>query len=152
LIDGLPGAVDTNALLQDPALEDWVLGDEPATIVVPQQVVAELDSKKVDGNERIARKAESLIRRFREYGRRGDTLSGVKLSNNRLFRELPLTPDMSAMPESLDPAHPDDRILATAVALSARHISSRVVLVTRDRNLQNKARMLAIPAVDVSEL
>ena len=76
----------------------------PRSSLSPQQVIAELDSKKVEGNPKIARKAESLIRRFREFERRGDTLSGVKLSDNRQFRESTLTPDVSAMPESFDSA------------------------------------------------
>ena len=160
LIDRLPGAVetpellivpDTNALLADPALAQWVLGDEPATIVVPQQVVAELDRKKAEGNEKVAKKADSIIRRFREYGRRGDTLAGVKLVGKRLFKELPDSPDMSLVPD-LDPNHADDRILASAVAISAAHTSSRVVLVTRDRNLQNKARLRGLVAIDVSDI
>ena len=76
----------------------------PRSSLSPQQVIAELDSKKVEGNPKIARKAESLIRRFREFERRGDTLSGVKLSDNQQFRESTLTPDVSAMPESFDSA------------------------------------------------
>jgi rRNA-processing protein FCF1 len=36
--------------------------------------------------------------------------------------------------------------------LTATHLSSRIVLVTRDRNLRNKARRYAVPAVDVSRL
>jgi rRNA-processing protein FCF1 len=161
LIDHLPGAIeasqtlivpDTNALLQDPRIEDWVLGDSALTIVVPQQVVVELDKKKIEGNESVAKKADSLIKRFREYGRRGDTFAGVTLAGPRQFRELPMTPDMTAMPPSLDPEHADDRILASALYLAARHLSSRVVLVTRDRNLQNKARLVGLPAVDVADL
>lgn len=160
IIERLPGAVepgallvipDTNALLQDPALEDWVLGDETAWVVIAQQVVTELDAKKVDGNDKVRAKAETLIRRFREYGRRGDTLAGVKLAGNKMFRELPLAPDMTLVP-SLDPAHADDRILASALHLAALRLTSRVVLVTRDRNLQNKARFFRLPAVDVAEL
>jgi rRNA-processing protein FCF1 len=161
VIDYLPGAVessqlvaipDTNALLQDSAIEDWVLGDAPVAITVPQQVISELDAKKVGANDKIAGKAEGLIRRFREYGRRGDTLVGVKLAGNVQFRELPVTPNMSLLPESFDPSNADDRILATAVHFAAKHLSSRVVLVTRDRNLQNKARLIGLPAVDVSDL
>jgi rRNA-processing protein FCF1 len=165
LIERLPGAVepsrlivmpDTNALLQDPAIEDWVLveGNEPVTIVIAQIVVTELDRKKIDGNASVARKAESLIRRFDEYGRRGDTLApdGVRLRGSVRFRELPLAPNMSLMPGGLDPAHADDCALAAAISLTATHLSSRIVLVTRDRNLRNKARRYAVPAVDVSRL
>jgi len=161
MLDGLPGAVeppitlivpDTNALLYDPAIEEWVLGEQPVCIITVQQVTSELDLKKAEGNEKVAAKAESLIRRFKEYSRRGNTFEGVKLVGKTLFREVPLTPDMSRMPAWLDPTHADDRILAAALHLAATHLSSRVVLVTRDRNLQNKARLVGLPAVDVVDL
>jgi rRNA-processing protein FCF1 len=161
LIEDLPAAVeppelivlpDTNALIQDPAMESWVLGDKPATIVIAQEVVSELDRKKVEGNASVAAKADGLIRRLNEYGRRGDTLVGVNLAGRLRLRELALAPDMSLMPEGLDPTHSDDRILATCLWASAQHLTSRVVLVTRDRNLRNKARLYGMPAVDVADL
>jgi predicted ribonuclease YlaK len=46
--------------------------------VVAAQVVAELDSKKQD--RAIGKKAASLISRFKEYARRGDTRRGVPLA------------------------------------------------------------------------
>jgi hypothetical protein len=161
LIEDLPGALelpttmvvpDTNALLHNPALEEWALGEEPVCIVTVQQVTSELDLKKGSHNEKVAAKAESLIRRFKEYSRRGDTFAGVKLAAGKTFREVPLTPDMTRMPASLDPDHADDRILAAALHLAATHLSSRVVLITRDRNLQNKARFARLPAVDIADL
>jgi hypothetical protein len=161
LIEGLPGSVespatlvvpDTNALLHDPAIEDWAVGDEPASIVICHQVTAELDAKKMSANRPVAEKATQLIRRFKEYARRGDTFEGVVLAGKRSLRELPFSPDISQMPDQLDVDHADDRILATALHLSALHLSSRVVLVTRDRNLQNKARFWRLPAVDVADL
>jgi rRNA-processing protein FCF1 len=161
LLDALPAAheheelivvPDTNALLADAAIEDWSLGDEHCGVVIVAEVQAELDAKKRSTNERIAERAASLIRRFREYGRRGDTLEGVSLVGRRQFRELPVQPDMSKAPGWLDAGHADDRILAAALELASRHLTSRVVLVTRDRGLQNKARNARLPAVDVEDL
>lgn len=103
-------------------------------------------------NRPVAEKAMQLIRRFKEYARRGDTFEGVVLAGKRSLRELPFSPDASQMPGELDSDHADDRILATALHLSALHLNSRVVLVTRDRNLQNKARFWRLPAVDVADL
>lgn len=139
---------DTNALIADPDIERWVI-PEPATIVVPAQVVAELDAKKND--PKIGAKATGLIKRFKEYGRRGNTLTGVKLQKGRDFRELALQPSMSGLP-MLDRNHADDRILAAAIELSEREIASRVVVVTRDRNMFNKARLLELAAADVADM
>ena len=157
LLDELPAAhrpaltmvvPDTNALIADPDLERWVI-PEPATIVVPAQVVSELDCKKQD--PRIGQKASSLINRFKEYGRRGDTRRGVRLAGDRFFRELALHPDMTELP-GLDPMHADDRILASALMLAQQELTSAVVAITRDRNVFNKARQLELPAVDVADV
>jgi hypothetical protein len=157
LIDELPAAhrpaltmlvPDTNALIADPELERWVI-PEPATIVVPAQVVSELDGKNQD--PKIGKKASRLINRFKEYGRRGDTRRGVRLAGDRFFRELALDPDMTELP-GLDPMHADDRILASALMLAQRELTSVVVVVTRDRNAFNKARQLELPAVDVADV
>lgn len=157
LLDELPAAhrpeatlivADTNALIADPDVEHWVV-PEPATIVVPAQVVAELDKKKND--PAIGAKVTSLIKRFKEYGRRGDPRQGVKLAGELRFRELAFQPDLSEL-AMLDPSHADDRVLATAVQLAHCELTSVVVVVTRDRNLFNKARQLDLTAVQVEDV
>jgi rRNA-processing protein FCF1 len=160
LLEQLPGAhqaarllliPDTNALLKDPEIEHWQVGDGDCLFVIVSQVQAELDSMK-SSERKVAAKAAGLIRRFKEYGRRGDTLAGVPLAGNRRFREVPIRPDMSLAPDWLDPEEPDDRILAAALGLASKHSNAPVVLVTRDRGLQNKARAAELPAVDVDDL
>jgi hypothetical protein len=160
LIDSLPSAhedgdlilvPDTNALIQDPELENWQTGPLPCTIVIVSQVQSELDRKKAS-DSKVAIKATSLIKRFKEYSRRGDTLSGVPLAGTRRFKEVPIRADMNHVPSWLDGTDPDDRILAATLELASKHLGSRVVLVTRDRGLQNKARSVQCPAVDVADL
>lgn len=160
LIDSLPSAheaeqlilvPDTNALLQDPDIENWQTGNQTCTIVIVSQVQAELDAKKA-GSSKVAEKAASLIRRFKEYSRRGDSLEGVPLAGARCFREAPIRPNMEQAPSWLDSDQPDDRILAATLELAANHLSSRVILVTRDRGLQNKARSAECIAIDVDDL
>jgi hypothetical protein len=161
ILDALPAAheagqtlvvPDTNALLTDPAIEDWQLGTEACTVVIVPQVQSELDEKKVGGNDQIKTRAASLIRRFREYGRRGDTFEGVPLAESRFLREIPVQAGNESAPNWLDVTHRDDRILVSALSLAAQHLTARLVVVTRDRNMQNKARMLQLPAVDVADL
>lgn len=160
LIQELPGAhelsrlilvPDTNALLQDPDIEQWEVGPGSCEFVIVSQVQAELDAHK-NSDRKIADKAAKLIRKFKEYSRRGNTLAGVPLVGKRQFREIPLSPDMSAAPSWLDEGDADDRILAAALEISSRALSSPVVLVSRDRGLQNKARVVELPAVDVDDL
>ena len=160
LLGQLPGAheperlvvvPDTNALLADAEIEHWAVGDDECVFVVVSQVQAELDAMK-RSDRKVGEKASSLIRRFKEYARRGDTLVGVRLSGKRRFQEVAVSPDMSTAPSWLDPGEPDDKILAAALLLSAKQPNARVVLVTRDRGLQNKARAAELPAVDVDDL
>jgi rRNA maturation endonuclease Nob1 len=141
---------DTNALLFNPAIEAWCVGAGPVEIVVLPQVIAELDGRKMD--RAVDQKAQGLIRRFKEYDRRGDTLAGVRLVEDVSFREVAHDPSFDGAPSWLSKANADDRILAGALELAARQLTSRVVLVTRDRNMQNKARRLGLPYLDAEKL
>ena len=141
---------DTNALIYDPAIETWNVGTEPIVITVLPQVISELDGKKMD--TAIGEKAKGLIRRFKEFDRRGDTLVGVPIVGKVMFREVAVDSAFDGAPSWLDKRNADDRILAGALELAQREISSRVVLVTRDRNMQNKARRLSLAYVDAEEL
>ena len=160
LIEELPGVheaarlilvPDTNALLKNPDIEQWEVGDEGCEFIIVSQVQAELDAHK-NNDRSVAEKAAKLIRKLKEYGRRGDTLTGVPLSGKRRIREIPLNPDMSVAPAWLDASNADDRILAATLEIASRSTNSTVVLVTRDRGLQNKARAAGLPAIDVDDL
>lgn len=160
LIQELPGThepgrlilvPDTNALLQDPEIEEWEVGEDNCEFVIVSQVQAELDAHK-NSDRKTAGRAAKLIRKFKEYSRRGDTLTGVALAGKKRFREVPIKPDMTIAPNWLDGGEPDDRILAAALEIASKSPSSTVVLVTRDRGLQNKSRSAGLPAVDVDDL
>jgi predicted ribonuclease YlaK len=119
-------------------------------ITVLPQVIAELDGKKMDAS--IGEKAKSLIRRFKEFDRRGDTLIGVPIAGKTVFREVALESGFKGAPSWVNRRNADDRILMGALDISQQELTSRVVLVTRDRNMQNKARRLGLPYVDAEEL
>lgn len=53
--------------------------------------------------------------------------------------------DARSILSSLDPASPDDRILAAALRLQSDNPAGVVVLVTADMNLQNKADVVGLP-------
>lgn len=139
---------DTNALYANPALEQWDTGQR-ATLVLLPQVVHELDRHKTHHpSEEVRRKASSMINRFEEFARRGDTFDGVPLAGVLGFREVSLEPDPGEAPAWLRLEVDDDRLLAAALELQWRNPTSGVVLITRDRNLRNKARQARL-ATDV---
>ncbi len=142
---------DTNALLYQPAVEEWRAADGPWTAVIVPQVIRELDSLKL-GERPVAEVAETVIRRLKEYGRRGDTFSGVPLKHGVQLREVPVDANMSDTLSWLRPGHADDELLASVLELKWENLQATVVLVTRDRNLQNKARMARTSYVDVEDI
>jgi hypothetical protein len=52
----------------------------------------------------------------------------------------------------LDPSRADDRIVASSLEVFRQHVRSRVVVVTRDLNLQNKLEIARIPCITPGEL
>lgn len=105
---------DTNALLYKPVIQDWEFPPGQATLVLVPQVVRELDAKKQD--VRVGDKAEQVIRQLKEYGRRGDTLQGVRLAGDVWLREVAQDPDMAGTLSWLRAGHGDDELLASALA------------------------------------
>ena len=138
---------DTNTFLTHGTVEDWRLGGQAWTLVAVPQVIRELDDKKLD--PRLKDKAQAAIRRFKEYGRRGDTLRGeVKIAGKLSFAEVAIEPDMDWTLDSLRADSADDRLLASTIELMWRELASTVALVTGDRNLQNKARYARVTYLD----
>jgi predicted ribonuclease YlaK len=139
---------DTNALLHNPAVEDWTFAEAPRfTVLLLPAVVGELDVLKMPGrSDAVRTKAESLIRRIKGFRSRGRLTEGVplRLGVSRLTAWA-TEPDVAGAFPWLDPSNADDRILAATVEAMRRHPHSPVVLVTRDLNLQNKAELGGVP-------
>jgi hypothetical protein len=142
---------DTNALLYNPALEEWRF-DESRTfeLVLAPSVVVELDELKInDRNEDVRNKAEGLIRRIKGYRQRGELTAGVALvSGTSTIKAFPVEPRLDESLPWLDPANRDDRFIATALEIVRQHPRSAVTIVTRDLNLQNKAEYARLPFIE----
>jgi len=144
---------DTNALLHNTQLEEWVFGGSPAfTLVLTPSVLSELDDLKVRGNDKVQPKAEKLVRQIKEYSRRGDLTEGVTLTKDRSrIRALAVEPDMKHTLSWLDRDNNDDRFIASFLEVMRQHPRSVVVLVSRDVNVHNKANFALMPVVDPPE-
>jgi PIN domain len=155
LYDPTPGepvfVPDANAVIWNPDLEEWTFDDAPRfSIVLTSTLLGELDDLKMPHRgESVREKAESAIRRIKEYGRRGDIHAGVRLKGDRsTVRMTAAEPDFENTLPWLDPTIKDDRLLAACLEIVREHPHSPVVLVTRDVNLQNKARLAGIAFVE----
>lgn len=145
---------DTNALLYNPDLESWTFAEIPKfTLVLLPIVLSELDTLKVNHrNEEVRKKAEKLIRKFKEYRRRGKLTEGVPLVGDATsIQTIATEPNMETSLPWLDPTNADDRLLAGVIEVMRARPRSPVVAVSRDINFQNKAEFAHIPFAEPPE-
>ncbi|MEM7760599.1 MAG: PIN domain-containing protein [Cyanobacteria bacterium P01_A01_bin.40] len=132
---------DTNALINNPTLENWYFDniDEFWILLLPT-VLSELDDLKINHrNEAVREKCNSLIRKLKEYRRRGRLNEGVPIIKNRIYVKSKATePDFNNSLSWLDPENKDDRIIARFLEVIREQINTSVILVTSDINLQSK--------------
>jgi PhoH-like ATPase len=145
--------IDTNVLLHDPGCLGRFKDNH---LCVPVDVLAELDRFKNEQSERGAN-ARSVHRRLTEMFSSGESLTGgletegggsvrlvvydpasTELSSAQLRRFHRIFPDRERV---------DHRILACTL-LIAQHNKTPVVLVTKDLNMQLKARAVGITCQD----
>jgi hypothetical protein len=143
---------DTSALLANPDIEQWQFeGADHFTIVLTPTVLSDLDRHKVDHrNEDVRDKASKLIRKIKEYRRRGPLQGGVPIVKGHVsLRSIAREPNMQESLPWFDAANADDRFLATALEEIRANLGARVFIVTSDINMQNKAEAAAIPFCEV---
>ena len=142
---------DTNALIESPALQDWAFDDAPRfeVLLVPL-LLSELDSlKSSHRSPEVREKAQAVIRQIKEYARRGRLADGVIVVRDCIsLRSLAAEPRVNETLPWLDPAVPDDRIMASTIEVMRLHSRSTVAIVTADINLQNKAAFAGVPFLE----
>jgi PIN domain len=144
---------DTSALMNEPDLTAYsqAAGGRTFTIHVLPQVLVELDALKDGGRPEQQKRARAALRGIKDLKRRGELTKGVKLTRGITVVADPREPVFTRLPDWLNPQVPDDRVLAGALEVQAEHPSSVVILVASDINLQNKAEVVGLPAVELPE-
>lgn len=143
---------DTNALIQNPDIENWqFLNIDHFTLILTPTILAELDSHKVNHkNPQVRDKASSLIRKIKEYRRRGALSDGVVVVKGRVsLRSVASEPKMDQSLSWLDANNADDRFLASAIEVMRASLGRKAFIVTSDINLQNKAEVAGVPFCEV---
>lgn len=148
--------LDTNVLIHDP---QSLFHFEENQVWLPIQVLEELDKFKAESSTRGAN-AREVHRRLSERFRTAEEMKqGVPLENGGRLRvclhpgteqgrKPAETPRLRAMRELFpDASVTDNRILATAAYLADTQ-TAPTILVTKDLNLQLKARALGLEAED----
>ena len=141
---------DTNALLHNPALEDWTFAESTTfELVLGPSILAELDELKINHrNPDVREKAEGLITRIKGYRARGQLTAGVPLRKPTTIRAIAVEPRMDQSLSWLDAENRDDRFIASTIEVIRQYPRSAVTIVTRDINLQNKAELARLPVVE----
>jgi hypothetical protein len=154
--DGVLLVPDTNSLVDqpDPAVYRPIVGRNDFRFVLLPPVLGELDELKIaHKNPDVREGAKSAITRikgWRDQARRaGRTLNdGTIVDGSITVQSVHIEPDVKGSLSWLDAFVADDRIIAAVLAVAAEHPAARVVLVTGDVNLQNKADAAMLETAD----
>ncbi len=136
--------VDTNVILFD-SLAILRFGD--ADIHIPISVIEEIDKFKRDQGEN-GRNARQFSRFIDVLRGKGSLSQGVQLDNSEIVVYINTDLMLAGVPQELDAAKGDNRILSTALALAKQHPRIKVELISKDINLRIKADVYGIFAKD----
>ncbi|WP_242392116.1 PIN domain-containing protein [Anaeromyxobacter oryzisoli] len=147
---------DTNSLVDqpDPVMYRPIAGRDDFTLVLLPPVLDEIDDLKIAHKNPDVRdgamRAITRIKGWRDQARRaGRTLNdGTVVDGSITVQSLHIEPDVKGSLSWLDASVADDRIIAAVLAVAAEHPAARVVLVTGDVNLQNKADAAMLETAD----
>lgn len=142
---------DTNALLgaPDPVEYRATVDADTFTFVLLPTVLRELDQLKVlHRNPEVREKARKVVSRIKGWRTQGPLLRGVTVDQTITVVAVAEEPNVRSTLSWLDPDNADDRVVAGVLEVQVRYPSDRVVLVTGDINLQNKADAASIAVVD----
>ncbi len=142
---------DTNVLIDFPALENYHLGLETARVVFTPMVLRELDNlKRRKDDSRF--QAQAVIRQLKDSGDRGDILEGVSISKRLILMTVATEPLREDLLDWLDLDVSDDRFVASALEVRRAHPKAKLLVVSRDFNVLNKARAARLSAFDPEEI
>lgn len=146
---------DTNALIiqPDPTIYSRLINNNKFTFLLTPTVLSELDKLKMfHRDDNVRNKARSVIKRFKGYNKQGDVLKGVIVNKTINIQMIATEPDLSRTLPWLDKDNMDDRIIASALDVQVKRPSDKIVLVSADLNLQNKAKLALLDIADVDDI
>ena len=142
---------DTNALIDVPEITAYrkYVGDIPYSVVITPTVTSELDKLKVvHRDEKFRDKVNAVIKRIKGWRGQGNLSQGVTVDKSVTLKSIANEPDFDNTLSWLDKNSEDDKLLASALELQRKKLSSIIILVTSDINLQNKAEMANFPYLE----
>ena len=138
---------DTNAIAgnPDPTQYRAITGDRSFIFLLLPTVLAELDElKNTHRNPDFREKVNRAITRVKGWRKQGTLRNGVTVDKTITVKAVAIEPDMQDTLTWLDKENRDDRIIASVLAIQSSYPNARVVLITGDVNLLNKADLARI--------
>jgi rRNA maturation endonuclease Nob1 len=155
LLEGGPGEIiivpDTNAIIAspDPTSYEEIAGTKEFTFVLLPTVLQELDNLKNHHRDSAFReKVSKVVGRIKGWRHQGSLRTGVTVSRSIHIKLVAEEPNFKSTLPWLDPSNNDDRIIASTLEVQVDSPSAKVVLVTSDINLQNKADAAMLPCLE----
>jgi len=138
---------DTNALIIDSDFGDYKKIEKGTfTILLNPTVLSELDKLKINHrDEGFRTKIDSIIRKIKGLRSQGSLLNGVIVNQTITIRMSAKEPDFAHTLSWLYQNNNDDRIIAFTLECLRNNPAQKIILVTADINLQNKAEMAKLP-------
>lgn len=142
---------DTNAIIgePDPIHYKTIACEDSFVFLLLPTVLAELDALKI--NHRypdFRKKVNKVITRIKGWRKQGGLREGVTVDRTVTVRAFASEPDMDNTLSWLDESSSDDRIIASVLEVQSNQPKARVVLVTGDINLLNKADVARIETAE----
>ena len=142
--------LDTNALMDNPSPTAYteILGTK-YWVHVPPTTLEEVDDLKRRASDKLRSDAARRIeKRLKGYRTQGDIGSGVKIEGEVWIVLEPGEPHPRDFPAVLRGASRDDRLAAFALHTRSRFPTCKVIVGTRDINLQTKLAAIRIPFIE----
>lgn len=143
---------DTNAIVKEPDPTQYrgLVGSDTFTFLLLPTVLSELDKlKNHHRNPDFRDKADKVVTRIKGWRKQGSLSTGVTVDKTIQVRALHNEPNMKNTLSWLDPYVLDDRIIASLLEVQTSNPADRVILLTGDINLQNKADATAIEHLEL---
>ena len=142
---------DTNSLLAEANPAKYRnLGGRSFVFMLLPTVLGELDKLKIGHrNPDVCEKAKKVITRIKGWRNQGSLVEGVTVDKSITVMAAPSEPDMGRTLSWLDATNQDDRIIASVLSLQVQRPAARIVLVTGDINLLNKADVAFVETADI---
>ena len=151
-----PGATilipDTNAIIGEPSPIHYksIASDDTFVFLLLPTVLAELDELKVNHrNPDFRKKVNKVITRIKGWRNQGSLREGVTVDRTITVKAVASEPKMGKTLSWLDEKNRDDRIIASVLEVQSSYPNARVVLVTGDINLSNKADVARIETAEL---